>query len=328
MFRRPDGRLAQHERALVRGGWGGEGVSSHKLVNLVAIEDSIRQLDRRLEKYKKYIPIENITNSQLPALRIATWSSLAPQSADNVGSSHLRMERGDRPPQSSEVRMDEEIRLVHEHMLSLGLGALAHSNWHANYQSMENDQWSELSVIQAAHAAEILIKARIAQEHPLLIFEQLPKPTGNEPSKLRLKDLIENGRTYQYADLPVRLWATTGIRIPNLEMYRSFGRLRNAIQHFASPGDRDVSQDAIEFTFGVIDPLINACWGLFAVDYNEDYEPYEYFVPGLIRRGVRFLVSPDMIQDIGTMTFEWPEGDATYRVEMEKRIDIARRKAE
>ncbi|MTJ52431.1 hypothetical protein FJR38_07000, partial [Anabaena sp. UHCC 0253] len=32
-----------------------------------------------------------------------------------------------------------------------------------------------MCVVHTAHAAEILLKARIAQEHPLLIFSKLPK---------------------------------------------------------------------------------------------------------------------------------------------------------
>jgi hypothetical protein len=145
-------------------------------------------------------------------------------------------------------------------MLALGLGALAHANWHANYYSTDNEYWGELSVIQAAHAAEILIKARIAKEHPLLIFEQLPRPENSEKTRLSFEHLVTSGRTYQYADLPARLWATTGIRLPNSQMYRDFGQLRNSIQHFAVP-NREVSQEAIEFIYGVIDPFINKCWG-------------------------------------------------------------------
>lgn len=216
--------------------------------------------------------------------------------------------------------MDSKLRSIHEHMLALGLGALAHANWHANYYSMENPYWSELSVIQAAHAAEILIKARIAQEHPLLIFEHLPKPNKLSGGLLELEHLIENGRTYQYVDLPDRLWATTGLSLPNIEKYQSFGRLRNAIQHFTSPTNRDVSQDAIEFIFEVIDPFINRCWGRYAVDYNEDHEPYVYLVEGLIKRGVRFLVSPEMTKHIEYAELEWPKGDLEYKSEMETRI--------
>jgi hypothetical protein len=185
-------------------------------------------------------------------------------------------------------------------------------------------RWGELSVIQAAHAAEILIKARIAEEHPLLIFEYLPKPIPGKTARLELEQLIENGRTYQYGDLPDRLWATTGIKLPELDLYRSFGRLRNAIQHFTSPS-RAVSHEAIEFIFRVIDPFVHQCWGLYAVDYNEDYEAYIYFVAGLIRRGVRFLVSPGVIETWDATEKDWPESDPSYQHEMETRVASARR---
>jgi hypothetical protein len=217
--------------------------------------------------------------------------------------------------------MEERLGEIHKHMLELGLAALAHANWHANYYSTENAYWSELSVLQAAHAAEILIKARIAQEHPLLIFEQLPKSDALDHTKLGLKRLIENGRTYQYGDLPDRLWATTGIELHNLDLYRSFGRLRNAIQHFAVPESSDL--DAVDFIYGVIDPFINTCWGLYAVDYNEDYEEHVYLVAGLVRSGVRFLVSPGVVVNWAHTDREWPKDDPQYRVEMESRIASA-----
>src|SRR5258708_9275382 len=140
--------------------------------------------------------------------------------------------------------MSNELESVPEHMIGLGLGALAHANWHANYHSPDNQYWSELSVLQAAHACEILIKARIAQEHPLLIFEQLPKAEANE-APMSLRRLVEGGRTYQFADLPDRLWATTGLKLPAADRYRAFGKLRNSIQHFAVPSDVDVSTEAV-----------------------------------------------------------------------------------
>lgn len=216
--------------------------------------------------------------------------------------------------------METALKNVHVHMRSLGLGALTHANWHANYFSHDNEHWAELSVIQAAHAAEILIKARIAEEHPLLIFEQLPKPDGTTESLLNLEQLLENGRTFQYKDLPHRLWATTGIKLPNLELYQSFGRLRNAIQHFTSP-DWNVSDEAIEFIYGVVDPFINQCWGLCAVDYNEDHEPYVYLVANLIRRGIRFIVSKEVVQNLEYTELDWPKDNPEYKVEMLKRFE-------
>jgi hypothetical protein len=150
---------------------------------------------------------------------------------------------------------------VSDHMLQLGLAALAHANWHAAFISPDNDYWSELSVIQAAHAAEIIIKARIAEEHPLLIFDHLPRQTGSSAEALSISQLLESGRTYQFSDLPDRLWATTGVTIESLDLFRSFGRLRNQIQHFTHPNEPDLSQRTLAFVFGVIDPLNKSLLG-------------------------------------------------------------------
>ena len=54
--------------------------------------------------------------------------------------------------------MNTQLEGIWKRMLNLGLGALAHANRHAAYCCMENERWSDLSVLQAAHAAEILIK--------------------------------------------------------------------------------------------------------------------------------------------------------------------------
>ena len=110
----------------------------------------------------------------------------------------------------------------------------------------------------------------------------------------------------------------------NIEAYYSFGRLRNSVQHFTSPNDRDLSKEVIEFIFGIVDPFINECWGLFAIDYNEDHEPYEYFIAGLIGRGIRFLISPGMIKNIKYIDLEYPSGDQIYQSDMENRIRDAR----
>lgn len=213
--------------------------------------------------------------------------------------------------------MDKSLTSVHENMIRIGLGALAHANWHSHYYSMENAVWSELSVLQAAHAAELLIKARIAQEHPLLIFEHIPEPTSGTGELLSYEQLVSAGRTYQYHDLPNRLWATTGIALPNLDSYLAFGKLRNAVQHFAPPEAIDLSQTTLEFIFQVIDPFVNSCWGLYAIDFNEDHQPYEYFVPGIISREILFLVSPESMKSREYMNISWP-ANPDYVAEIKK----------
>lgn len=223
--------------------------------------------------------------------------------------------------------MDKTLRTIHSHMRGLGLGALAHANWHANYYSPDNAWWNELSVLQAAHAAEILIKAKIAEEHPLLIFDQLPRSGAAGGPELTLEGLVANARSVQYSDLPDRLWAATGKRISALDRFNKFGRLRNTIQHFAVPSGVDAGEEAVRFIYEVIDPFINECWGLYAIDYNEDYEPYVYLITGLIRRGVFFLVSPEMLESLDHIEFEWPKGNKKYKIEMEHRIAAAKKEA-
>lgn len=209
-------------------------------------------------------------------------------------------------------------------MKGLGLGALAHANWHATTMSMENQWWSELSVLQAAHAGEILIKARIAAEHPLLIFDQMPKAPLAEADSLSLTHLVEAGRTYQFAELPDRLWATTGIRLPNVERYRRFGRLRNAIQHFTVPVGIDAGEEALRFIYDVIDPFINGCWGLFAIDITEEYDTLMYAMENLVRREIPFLVSEDAQKDFSGTHVPWTEVSTSYCIELHRRLEVAR----
>jgi hypothetical protein len=111
-------------------------------------------------------------------------------------------------------------------------------------------------------------------------------------------------------------------QVKNLSLYQSFGKLRNTIQHFTVP-DKDVSQNAIEFIYGVIDPFIQKCWGLFAVDFNEDHEPYVYLVENIIRHGVLFAVSPGVVRDLEHTDLAWPKGNEKYKREMIKRFKAA-----
>lgn len=205
-------------------------------------------------------------------------------------------------------------------MLRLGLGALAHAHRHACYMSMENDRWPDLAVLQAAHAAEIIVKARIAQEHPLLLFDSLPTRKKAKSQRLELLDLVEHGRTIQWSELPERLWAAAGIELADEERFREFGKLRNTIQHFAAPEGLNLQEKVLRFTFGIVDPLLVECWGLCAVDYDEDYEPYVYFVPVIIQNEIEFAVSRAAAETAKDWDVDWSEMRPDYRQRLERRI--------
>lgn len=170
-------------------------------------------------------------------------------------------------------KMNNSLEEIPNHMLELGLSALAHANRHSCYAALENHKWQEISVLQAAHASEILIKARIAQEHPLLILEQFPKISGDI---ITINELFEKGKTIDWSDLPQRLWACAGLKIPEVEKFREFGKLRNGIQHFMSPSvNNNLGYKVMDFIFSVLDPFINNCWGLYAIDFDEDYASFD-----------------------------------------------------
>lgn len=213
--------------------------------------------------------------------------------------------------------MDPTIESAWLHMRELGLCALAHANRHASYVDIQNGAWGLLSVLQAAHAAEILFKARIAQEHPLLIFENFPKISSGEMS---YEELFSNGRTIEWNNIPNRLWATTGITLPCIDGFQRFGRLRNSIQHFGQPSNIDPNIESLRFIYNVIDPFIHQCWGLYAIDYDEDYEPYIYMLPALINREIPFLVSPDAAQCFEEWNVDWNSIKDPYKKMIKDRV--------
>ncbi|MEQ0583466.1 hypothetical protein PANTOEA_17800 [Pantoea dispersa] len=215
--------------------------------------------------------------------------------------------------------MDLNLKDVYKHMIDLGAGSLAHANYLAHFYDMSNVMWSQLGVLQAAHACEIFLKARLAQEHPLLIFESLPKSTADCVNKttglLDFESLLEKGQTITYSELPEKVWAATGKKINNTQLYNDFGKMRNSIQHFAAP-NKDVSLLTSQFIYEVIDPFINSEWDMCAMSYCDDSEQYEYLIPILAKRNVYFTVSKKIYGGLAELTRLVEEGTPAYKKEM------------
>lgn len=130
-----------------------------------------------------------------------------------------------------------------------------------------------MCIVHAAHAAEILLKARIAQEHPLLIFSKLPKPNGNSRNP-SLIDLLEKGRTFSYEELPDQLWNTTGIKIEFIDQYKKFGKLRNQIIHFSIASVNQLDILTLKYSLQLLDPLIEDFWGKSVIEFiKRDPDP-------------------------------------------------------
>ncbi|MBD8463426.1 MULTISPECIES: hypothetical protein [Serratia] len=218
--------------------------------------------------------------------------------------------------------MDINLKEVYKHMLDLGAGSLAHANYLAHFHDMSNSMWSQLGVLQAAHACEIFLKARLAQEHPLLIFESIPKSTADCVNKttglLDFESLLEKGQTITYSELPEKVWAATGKKINEIKLYNEFGKLRNSIQHFATP-NKDVSKLTSKFIYEVIDPFINSEWGLCAMDFCDDSGGYEFLIPTLANRNIYFTVSPHIHGGLLELSSLVKDGTTTYQKKMMSR---------
>lgn len=179
-----------------------------------------------------------------------------------------------------------------------------------------------MCIVHAAHAAEILLKARIAQEHPLLIFSKLPKADPNK-SSLTLIDLLESGRTLSYEELPDQLWATTGIKIERVQQYREFGRLRNQIVHFSRANAETLDVLTIRYSLEILDPLVENFWGISVIDfitkdpdnYYADFVSFGFF-EGAIRKV--FPIDERLRRLLGDASKEaWEQMNSHYE-EMER----------
>jgi len=173
-------------------------------------------------------------------------------------------------------------------MKEFGLSLLGRAIHDATYNETCRPFAHASTITLAAQAAEILIKARIAEEHPLLIFSKLPSQSSAQDS-LTIADLFEYGKSYAYEELPNLLWATTSFRIDKLEEYKNFGRLRNRIMHFAVP-DIELADETLRFSINVLEPLIEKFWDETAIRYAEDWDDVivseGYFKDRLVGLGI------------------------------------------
>jgi hypothetical protein len=185
--------------------------------------------------------------------------------------------------------MHSDTHQIASHMKDFGLHAFGRSIVDVVFCEITNPYAHAMGVIRCAHAAELLIKARIAEEHPLLIFEKLPRPKGQENKLLDINTLLNEGRTIMYSDLPDLLWAATGQCIRDIERYQSFGRLRNAITHLGIP-DANLSHETLLYGFNVIEPLVRNFWDIDVLKYLEEYDCdcEEYLVEQLTEIGIQF----------------------------------------
>jgi len=185
---------------------------------------------------------------------------------------------------------------------------------HAVYMDPGNEHWGVMSVLNAAHAGELFLKAIIAKEHPLLIFKDIFNLDDNRFEAIDLVGLLQKGRTHDFEKLPQVPWVSTGIRLPNPNCYERLRKARNAIQHFCAPENERFGDLSLEFIYTIIDPLIAAHFGIFAIEHHEDHNvSYDYVVGRLLRAGLPFTIPKDFAVTEIDLADELANASAAYR---------------
>lgn len=186
--------------------------------------------------------------------------------------------------------MDDELRTVSKHMSDFAGALFGHAMWHSIMTGRGGTPWSEVfGLIHVVHGGELLLKAAVVKEHPLLIFSKTPALDQYGSPRLTFEALAKGGRTISYNELPNTLWAATGYRLPDIDTYRRVGELRNSIQHFAAP-QADYPCEVLSYICRVAEPVFRKFWnvGVFRVivDGWDEQDSYLFSEEPLVKEAI------------------------------------------
>ncbi|MGN7293131.1 hypothetical protein [Rhizobium sp. SAFR-030] len=177
--------------------------------------------------------------------------------------------------------------------------AIAQANMHAIFLDPGNEHWGNVSVLNAAQAGELVMKAAIAKVHPLLIFQNVFDLDDANSEDLDIERIIQRAKTHDFHNLPKVMWAVLKERLPDPNSFTEMRKIRNAVQHFYHPGGFEnfgvaARRLSLNFLYNNVDPLLKKHFGLSAIEFHEDHsEGYFYIVEALLKREIRFSIPDD-----------------------------------
>ena len=187
--------------------------------------------------------------------------------------------------------MHHSLEGISTRILSLATDALMRANTDAVYFDPGMEHRRSLAPLAAAHAGELVLKALVAKEHPLLLFKNIGEKSTDD--EIDLDWLLKNGRTHDFSRLPSVLWAASGIELPDKKSFQRIGELRNQVQHFVDDRDANIQFECLNFIYSNVDPLLGEHFGLCACQFHED-EFDDYVIGSLLSHQIRFTVPPDV----------------------------------
>lgn len=204
-------------------------------------------------------------------------------------------------------------------ILNLATDALRRANTDAVFFDPGMEHRQTLAPLAAAHAGELVLKALIAREHPLLLFKNVGEKATND--EINLDWLLAHGRTHDFSRLPSLLWASAGIELPDPESFQAIARRRNQVQHFLDTSAGNVREECLDFIYNNLDPLLRDHFGLCACEFHEDQFP-DFVIGCLLAHEIRFSVPADLqLSEISRRKY-LRECSNSYRMWAETHFDI------
>ena len=218
----------------------------------------------------------------------------------------------------------EHIDNIPNRILKLGLAALAQANTQAVYFDPGVEETDALSVINAVLAGELIIKAVIAKQQPLLIFKNLFQLGPADTEEITVERLLRSGKTYTFGELPNLLWTCTGNQISDYEVFREIQNVRNSLTHFCRPDHTNLNLLSLNFIYGEIEPLLYDHFDYCAIEHHNDTSvDYSYVVNCLIHNEVLFIVPKGFRTSEINIEDELNSAPSKYADEMRRRIKLA-----
>lgn len=149
-----------------------------------------------------------------------------------------------------------------EHVKEFGIHVLSKAIRGVTFSEYGDPFAHALSVIQAAHAAELVLKAKLLELDPNSIFNTSKvDSTRNEEDFFLL--LQKNEKSLSYSVLPRKL-ESLGLKLDNVEKYYEFGVLRNKVAHLYVP---NIAIDRLTLEFALLtDAWAYSFWNKSALE--------------------------------------------------------------
>lgn len=106
--------------------------------------------------------------------------------------------------QNNHLAIKDKYKIASQ-MRDFGLSMVAKGVVNATYSEAGEPYSHAMGLVQVANGFEILIKSKIVEEHPLLVFNKIPKEANLVDRNIKMEDLIEHGQTIMYSELLDRL---------------------------------------------------------------------------------------------------------------------------